>query len=98
MALAPDLLSGMAPGGGRTVDFPDADAAREAIYRLPPEQVLADLDIVVDATRNLPASNVKVAVAGFCWGGAQAFRFATHRPDLAPLLCSTGSALTRPRP
>ncbi|WP_397546450.1 dienelactone hydrolase family protein [Rhodothermus marinus] len=83
LALAPDLLSGMAPGGGRTADFPGEDAAREAIYRLPPEQVMADLDAVVDYARNLPAASGKVAVAGFCWGGAQAFRFATHRPDLA---------------
>jgi carboxymethylenebutenolidase len=30
----------------------------------------------------LPASNGKLAVAGFCWGGAQSFRMATTRPDL----------------
>src|SRR5207253_282274 len=31
----------------------------------------------------LPAANGKVAVAGFCWGGGQSFRFATNRPSLA---------------
>src|SRR5689334_1160048 len=31
IAIAPDLLSGSAPGGGRTSDFPNSDAAREAI-------------------------------------------------------------------
>ena len=30
----------------------------------------------------LPACNGRVAVAGFCWGGGQSFRFATNRPDL----------------
>lgn len=83
IAIAPELLSGMAPGGGRTRDFPSEDAAREAISKLPPEQVMADLNAVADYAARLPASNGKVAVAGFCWGGSQAFRFATHRPNLA---------------
>ena len=83
IALAPDLLSGTAPGGGRTKDFADADKAREAIYALTPAGVMADLDAVADHAKALPAGNGKVAVAGFCWGGGQSFRFATHRPDLA---------------
>lgn len=83
IAIAPDLLSGMGPNGGKTSDFSDADAAREAIYRLAPDQITADLNAVTDYVRKLPASNGKVAVAGFCWGGSQAFRFATNRSDLA---------------
>jgi carboxymethylenebutenolidase len=83
IAIAPDLLSGMGPNGGKTSDFPDSDAAREAISRLPPEQVTADLDAVTDRVAKLPAATGKVAVAGFCWGGAQSFRYATHRKDLA---------------
>lgn len=83
IAIAPDLLSGMAPNGGRTSDFPDADAAREAISKLPPDQVTADLNAVADYVAKLPACNGKVAVAGFCWGGAQSFRFATNRAKLA---------------
>lgn len=83
IAIAPDLLSGMAPNGGRTSDFPDADAAREAISRLPPEQVTADLNAAADYVAKLPACNGKVAVAGFCWGGSQSFRFATNRANLA---------------
>ncbi len=83
IAIAPDLLSGMAPGGGKTSDFPNSDAAREGIYKLTPEQVTADLNAVADYVAKLPAANGKVAVAGFCWGGAQTFRFATERADLA---------------
>jgi carboxymethylenebutenolidase len=83
IAIAPDLLSGMAPGGGKTNDFPSGDAAREAIYILTPEQITADLDAVADYVAKLPASNGKVAVCGFCWGGTQTFRFATNRPSLA---------------
>lgn len=83
IAIAPDLLSGTAPGGGKTSDFPSGDAAREAIYKLQPDTVTADLDAVADYVKKLPASNGKLAVAGFCWGGAQSFRFATNRRDLA---------------
>jgi carboxymethylenebutenolidase len=83
IAIAPDLLSGMGPNGGRTSDFADASSIGQAFAKLPPEQVTADLNAVTDYVAKLPASNGKVAVAGFCWGGRQAFRFATNRPDLA---------------
>lgn len=82
IAIAPDLLSGMAPGGGKTADFP-AGAAREGIYKLTPDQVTADLNAVADYGKKLPAATGKIAVAGFCWGGSQSFRFATNRRDLA---------------
>jgi len=83
IAIAPDLLSGMAPGGGKTSDFPEGDAAREAISKLPADQVTADLGAVADYAAKLPAANGKVGVAGFCWGGMQSFRFATNRPGIA---------------
>jgi carboxymethylenebutenolidase len=83
LAIAPDLLSGMGPNGGKTSDFPNSDAAREAIYKLQPDGVTADLNAVADYVKKLPAANGKVAVAGFCWGGSQSFRFATNRADLA---------------
>ena len=83
IAIAPDLLSGTGPGGGKTSDFPDSDAAREGIYKLPPDQVTADLSAVADYVTSLPAANGKIAVAGFCWGGSQSFRFATDRNDLS---------------
>jgi carboxymethylenebutenolidase len=81
IAVAPDLLSGMAPNGGRTSDFP-GDKAIEAINHLNPDQITADLNAVADYALKLPASNGKLFVGGFCWGGGQAFRFATNRPDL----------------
>jgi carboxymethylenebutenolidase len=82
IAIAPDLLSGAAPGGGGTAELGGLDAVRKAISSLPPEQVTADLKAAADYAAKLPASNGKVAVAGFCWGGAQAFRFAADDPDL----------------
>jgi carboxymethylenebutenolidase len=71
LAIAPDLLSGAAPNGGRTSDFPTSDAAREAISRLPRPQVLADLAATASYIRTLPSANGKLAVAGFCWGGSR---------------------------
>ncbi|HZE88682.1 MAG TPA: dienelactone hydrolase family protein [Verrucomicrobiae bacterium] len=82
VAVAPDLLSGAGPGGGKTSDFPSQDAAVQAIYKLAADQVTADLDAVADYAVKLPASNGRLAVAGYCWGGGQSFRFATHRGDL----------------
>src|SRR5436309_7199646 len=38
IAIAPDLLSGMAPNGGRTKDFP-AGGVGPAIGKLPPDQI-----------------------------------------------------------
>jgi carboxymethylenebutenolidase len=92
IAIAPDLLSGMAPNNGKTSDFPNGDAAREAIYQLPPDQVTADLNAIADYAARLPAANGKVAVSGFCWGGAQSFRFATNRPTLAAAFVFYGTA------
>jgi carboxymethylenebutenolidase len=82
IAVAPDLLSGMGPNGGRTKDFPQG-AVMEAVSKLSPDQVTADLNAAADFGLKLPAASGKLYVAGFCWGGGQTFRFATNRTDLA---------------
>ena len=82
LAIAPDLLSGMAPKGGRTKDLP-ANEVGQVIRTLPPDQITADLNAVADYVRKLPGCNGRVCVVGFSWGGAQSFRFATNRKDLA---------------
>ncbi len=82
IAIAPDLLSGAAPGGGGTAELGSGDAVRKAISSLPADQITADLNAVVDYIAKHPACNGKVTVAGFCWGGGQTFRFATNRKDI----------------
>ena len=82
IAVAPDLLSGMGPNGGRTSSF-EQGKATEAVSKLDPDQVTADLNAVADYAKKLPASNGKLFVVGFCWGGGQSWRFATNRADLA---------------
>lgn len=82
IAVAPDLLSGMAPNGGRSKDFAQGTAT-EAVGKLNPDQITADLNAAADYGLKLPAANGKLFVGGFCWGGSQTFRFATNRSDLA---------------
>jgi carboxymethylenebutenolidase len=91
IAIAPDLLSGMAPGGGGTSEFGGGDAVRKAISSLPPGQITADLNAVAEHVAKLPASNGKVAVAGFCWGGSQTFRFATNNKEIKAAFVFYGS-------
>ena len=82
IAIAPDLLSGMAPGGGGSAELGGPDGVRKVISSLPADQITADLNAVADYVAKLPACNGKVTVAGFCWGGGQTFRFATNRKDI----------------
>ncbi|MEX0642957.1 MAG: dienelactone hydrolase family protein [Pirellulales bacterium] len=91
IALAPDLLSGTAPGGGNTAEYGSEDAARNGIGRLPQSQVTSDLDAVFKYAREMPAGNKVVAVSGFCWGGGQSFAYATHNPDVAAAFVFYGS-------
>ncbi len=96
IAIAPDLLSGAAPGGGGTAELGGNDAVRKAISALPPAQVTADLDAAMAYVSKLPACNGKVAVAGFCWGGSQSFRYATHSPDLKASFAFYGTGPDNP--
>jgi carboxymethylenebutenolidase len=82
IAVAPDLLSGMGPNGGRSNDFAEGKA-NEAVSHLNPDQVTADLNAAADYALKIPSSSGKLFVGGFCWGGGQTFRFATNRADLA---------------
>lgn len=82
IAVAPDLLSGMGPNGGRSSSF-EQGKATEAVSHLDPNQVTADLTAAADYAKKIPASTGKLFVVGFCWGGGQSFRFATNRPDLS---------------
>lgn len=81
IAVAPDLISNTVDGFEKTSDFPTSDEARSAIYGLDPDFVTEDLMHVLSYANGIEAGNGKVAVAGFCWGGSQSFRFATNAGD-----------------
>ena len=63
----------------------------QAISDLDPVDVLADLDAVADFSKKLPATNGKIAVVGFSWGGWKSFAFATHRKDLSAVFVFYGT-------
>ncbi len=92
IALAPDLLSGTDSSFTRTSDFPNADAARDALYKLNPDTITADLNRWKTYLNSLPSGNGKVAVAGFCWGGSQSFRYATSATGVKFFAVFYGSA------
>lgn len=95
IAIAPDLLSGMGPGGGRTDSF-EVSKVREAIGALPPAQITADLNACFDYAKKIPSANGQVAVAGFCWGGSQTFRYATDQPGLSAAFVFYGTGPSDP--
>lgn len=95
IAIAPDLLSGAAPGGGGTAELGGGDAVRKAISALPQDQITADLQAVQEYVSKLPAANGKVAVAGFCWGGSQSFIYATNSKDLKAAFVFYGTGPTK---
>ena len=92
LVIAPDLISNTVEGYERTTDFPNSDVAREAIYALDPAQVTHDLNTTFTYIKDLPASTGKVSVVGFCWGGAQSFRYATNNPTLEKAIVFYGTA------
>jgi carboxymethylenebutenolidase len=95
IAIAPDLLSGKGTNGAGT----SAMASQEvgpAIRDLPPDQITGDLNAAADYVKALPSASGKLAVAGFCWGGGQSFRFACNRPDLKAACVFYGSGPTDP--
>lgn len=91
LAIAPDLLSGFSEEAELTSDFPTSDDARTAIYQLDADQVTADLKAVRAYIADIPSGNGKTAVAGFCWGGSQTFRFATNSSEIKAAMVFYGS-------
>ena len=91
VAIAPDLLSGMGPNGGGTSSL-SGNAVGQAIRDLPPDQITADLNAVADYISKVPASNGKIVVTGYCWGGGQSFRYATNNPNVKAAFVFYGPA------
>ncbi len=81
IAIAPDFLSGKAPGGSGSKGL-SVDAARSINSSLDPAEVVRRIDGAVAYTTSLPAATKKFGVVGFCWGGGISFLYSTLRPDL----------------
>lgn len=96
VAVAPDFLSGAAPDGGRTKDFPSQDAARQAIHELPPSQVMSDMRAITEWARSQVFTSDEVSVAGFCWGGARAWDLANSGVALEAVYVFYGTGPDEP--
>jgi len=80
IAIAPDLVSGLGPGGGGTDSFPTRDEVVMQIRKLDNAEVRARLDTVRAWARQVPSANGKLATMGFCWGGGRSFEYAAATP------------------
>ena len=94
VAICPDLLSGMGPDGGGTESFESGDDVRRTIRELSSSQVTSDLDAIQKYARDLPSTNDKVAVSGFCWGGGQTFSYAVNSDTIAAGFVFYGRAVS----
>ena len=91
IAVAPDMLTGRGPSGGRTQDFSSSNDARDALYELEREQIQAELADIVEWTKTIEAGNGTIAVGGFCWGGRNTFHLATNTETPAAFFVFYGS-------
>ena len=78
IAVAPDMISGLGPGGGGTESVASRDDAVKLVRGIAPEEATKRLNSVRDWAMALPASNGKTATVGFCWGGARSFSYAAQ--------------------
>jgi carboxymethylenebutenolidase len=91
IAIAPDLLSGKAPGGGGSERL-DQQATVAAIRGLPRDEVQRRLIATARYGMSLPAALPRVATVGYCWGGSTSFALATAWPDLHAAVVYYGSS------
>jgi len=90
IAVAPDLISGKAPGGkGSRAVGPDE--ARALIASLDPAQIVRRLDAVETWATSQPAALPRFAVIGFCWGGGVSFAYAAAQPRLSAAVVYYGT-------
>lgn len=94
IAVAPDLLSEFDATHADTASFASDDERTKALMTLDPVQVTADLEAVGEWAKALPASNGKLASAGFCWGGSRSFDLASKSDDLDMALVFYGTGPT----
>jgi carboxymethylenebutenolidase len=80
LAVVPDLISGMGPGGGGTESMASRDSVVAVIRRVSPEMARERLDAVRGWALAQPSANGRLGTVGFCWGGARSFEYAAASP------------------
>lgn len=92
VALAPDFISGLGPGGGGTESFESRDDVVRTIRTLTPDDVIHRLDAVRDYALTIPAATDRISTAGFCWGGTMSFYYATAQQELSTAIIFYGTS------
>ena len=75
VTVATDMVSGLAPNGGGTPDFP-AGLTGQMMTAMPDQLVNGTFDTYIGWALKLPRSNGKLAMVGLSWGGGASFRYA----------------------
>jgi carboxymethylenebutenolidase len=94
IAIAPDLISGKAPGGKGTRAV-GPDDARALVSALDPAEVTRRLNAAAKYATSLPAALPRYGVIGFCWGGTASFAYATQQAGLSAAVVYYGTAPSR---
>ncbi len=92
IAVAPDLISGLAPGGGGTDSLASRDDVVKLVRQLTPEESTARLAAVRAWAATIPSANGKLGTVGFCWGGGRSFASAATNPPPQACVVYYGSA------
>jgi len=92
IALAPDLISGMGPGGGGTESVTSRDSVVRLIRGLTAEETYKRLNAVREHAVKLPAATNKSATVGYCWGGGRSFGYACVQPELRAAVVYYGTS------
>jgi carboxymethylenebutenolidase len=94
-ALAPDLFTQEGPPPSAAGGF---GSLLEFVNKIPDQQILDDLKGAARYLRQLPTSNQKVGVVGFCWGGRFAMLLAAEDPTLNAAVAYYGRISGTPTP
>ncbi len=92
IAVVPDLISGLGPGGGGTDSTKSRDELVGLIRALTPEMTRVRLDAAAGWALRQPAANGRIASMGFCWGGSRSFEYAASQPALRGAVVYYGSS------
>jgi carboxymethylenebutenolidase len=96
IAVAPDLLSSMAPDGGGTASLGERDNVVATIRTLEPEERARRLDAVRMYALEIPAGSGRIGSVGFCWGGTSSFAYAVSQPELDAAVVYYGTSPEAP--
>ena len=92
VAVVPDLLKGMAPGGGDGRFFIDEMRIVPTVNAIGAQERTSRLDAVRTWALGLAVADGRVGIVGFDWGGAASFAYALEQPALDAVVVFYGAA------